>query len=1117
MFISLARRLPLIILISLGLNLSHPQSWAETLHKPALNTSADSRNMVEIGRMGSENFHTMAVEGNYAYVSVLDVNGPHLEVINVSDPTQPQKYGQNLDLFGSFSDLVISGNRVYGTVYDVGLQILDISDPSRPTPIGFYNTPGAARSLVISGDFAYIADGESGLQILNIVNPNLPTLVGAYALSGYATDVVVQNNLAYITWGHCDFNGSTPCGGLRVIDITNPAYPTEIGSYAINGSANEVAISGQVVYLVDVIHENHKMFQDRIYTFHAIDASSVSNMVELDSFVMGGSCCYPFGASIFDALSEIEIAGSWAYVALGDTAAHRVNISDPSQLLSAVLRSSASDVSVSGEYIYISDGANGLHVLNVTTPTNPVEVTLYDTPSFVRSVAVDQNYIYFSDQNGLWVADAANPSGFPSGFSAYPQGGRSQSIAITDTYAFVSEAGYKSTTTSIVRVTDVSNPVSPTQASSFDTPYMDTFHVAVVGNYAYLADGVNGLRIINIAVPNYPYEIGFFDTPGLAFEVAISGTLAYVSDGSEGVQIINISDPTNPAYLSTYSSTYGVGHITVDGNYLYITEGSGSTQIVDVSNPFAPTQVSAVFGGASSDILVVGGYIYITTWASIVVWDVSNPMAPTYVDTYYPSTSGLNQLASDGNLLYVATANGLQLLNTTDPAALAPVGYFTTTFQVVNIDVFGNYAYLTGGGYGDMYVIDVSDPVSPTQVGFYNQPGYLLFNAIAVTGSYIFLVDEFTGLNVVDVSTPAMPTWVAGYKRAEDGYGIDIAGNYAYLVTGSDGLRVLDISNPLEITEAGYVALPGFAWEVAVAGNYAYMAVDEEGLQIVDISTPTMPLVVGSYDTPGQALDVAIGGIYAYVADGEAGLQILDISSPLTPTFKNNYATDGGAYVITVADDHAYFADGLGGVRALYIGDPIYPVEVGFYSKGYDVTSANGNIYAADGGVAVLRLTAIAITTTPAVGGLITYTDTQGLSTILQIPPGALTTTTTLLYEPASPMAHNTMAFAGHAFNLVAYQMGVEQPSFTFGSPITLTQSYNEFDVRSIIDENELMWHWWNSDAWGDAATTCAPPTIYDRNPGANWLTLPICRSGKFALLGPSHNLFLPLLHVFRP
>ena len=43
--------------------------------------------------------------------------------------------------------------------------MIDISDPSNPAEVGWYNTPSWGYGIFASGKYAYVADGVCGLQI----------------------------------------------------------------------------------------------------------------------------------------------------------------------------------------------------------------------------------------------------------------------------------------------------------------------------------------------------------------------------------------------------------------------------------------------------------------------------------------------------------------------------------------------------------------------------------------------------------------------------------------------------------------------------------------------------------------------------------------------------------------------------------------------------------------------------------------------------------------------------------------------------------------------------------------------------------------------------------------
>ena len=98
-------------------------------------------------------------------------------------------------------------------------------------------------------------------------------------------------------------------------------------------------------------------------------------------------------------------------------------------------------------------------------------------------------------------------------------------------------------------------------------------------------------------------------------------------------------------------------------------------------------------------------------------------------------------------------------------------------------------------------------------------------------------------------------------------HGVAVSGTRAYVTDRSSGLQVIDISTPATPVIVGSVDTPGTAWGVAVAGTHAYVADGSSGLQVIDISTPASPLIVGSVDTPDDARGVAVAGTHAYVAD----------------------------------------------------------------------------------------------------------------------------------------------------------------------------------------------------------------------------------------------------------
>ena len=144
----------------------------------------------------------------------------------------------------------------------------------------------------------------------------------------------------------------------------------------------------------------------------------------------------------------------------------------------------------------------------------------------------------------------------------------------------------------------------------------------------------------------------------------------------------------------------------------------------------------------------------------------------------------------------------------------------------------------------------------------------------------------------------------------------------------------------------------------------------------------------------------------------------------------------------------------------------------------------------------------------------LSYSDGQSITTTIQAPAG-LVTETTILVLTALPGITHTLPISsivpGGLFDLQALTdpLGEPLPGFALSGSITVTLQYNDI----LFDESRLWLAYWDGSQWLDASGTCAPAAAYERNLGEDWLRLPICRLGEFALVGTAENLiYLPLV-----
>src|SRR2546421_676979 len=83
-------------------------------------------------------------------------------------------------------------------------------------------------------------------------------------------------------------------------------------------------------------------------------------------------------------------------------------------------------------------------------------------------------------------------------------------------------------------------------------------------------------------------------------------------------------------------------------------------------------------------------------------------------------------------------------------------------------------------------------PTNPQRVGGFDTAGRSL--GVAVAGNYAYVADEFTGLQIIDISDAVNPQRVGGYDTSGRAYGIVVVGNYAYVADEAAGLQILDVS-----------------------------------------------------------------------------------------------------------------------------------------------------------------------------------------------------------------------------------------------------------------------------------------------------------------------------------
>lgn len=216
-------------------------------------------------------------------------------LVDLSDPTAPTALGSYDGGTGQASlDHPLDGDVAFssdGTVLfharqtsdasNEGLHVLDVSDPTAPTRVDLHLQGGMLRVAYADltdqggGELVATQDATHGLTIFEVVRTPagaravpvfldaLPALkVGGPASADVHFDLTGDRPLLYAT------DGTT---GLRVLDVTDPAVPVELGTWADQGlAALEVEHRGDQTLL-------------HVATEYWFDASTPAELITLDA------------------------------------------------------------------------------------------------------------------------------------------------------------------------------------------------------------------------------------------------------------------------------------------------------------------------------------------------------------------------------------------------------------------------------------------------------------------------------------------------------------------------------------------------------------------------------------------------------------------------------------------------------------------------------------------------------------------------------------------------------------------------------------------------------------------------------------------------------------------
>ncbi|MCK4655256.1 MAG: T9SS type A sorting domain-containing protein, partial [Candidatus Cloacimonetes bacterium] len=492
-----------------------------------------------------------------------------------------------------------------------------------------------------------------------------------------------------------------------------PALKIEVqDNYAfISGAFNDPNL--YILNIEDILNPVVVAYDDSDYYRHFTVDGNYIYALRYDFFVVDISqITSPTLINTIDLIgSSIAIQDDKAYITSSELTI--VDISNPYELNilgNCDIPTSAKDIVVDDEYAYITGSGNiGLAVVDINDSLNPILVQEIDYEGIFISKQNNNVYISriidnYQTYNGIGIIDVEdlNNINVVGEFKTC----KANKLCINNNYAYVAN-GFSG-----LKIINISNPQHPFSVSDFKTNNKAT-DVLVDTQIAYVTVNDSCLQLIDVSNPSQPFILGdvsfpyyFLDQTALNLDkysnyIYIGGNFVW------DMYIIDVSDPTNPFISNQQAVNDFCYDVAIFENYLFLAGYWGGLQIFDLINPVYPVEVGyypldlALSVEAGNEIAFIGD-----PYTSLRIFDTSNISNPILTATY--SIGSVKDMHCFNDTLYVASSTGIHLFDVTNPYYTSISGCYPQGVVYKN-----NYLFCTENFefkvYGDTTLVSVED------------------------------------------------------------------------------------------------------------------------------------------------------------------------------------------------------------------------------------------------------------------------------------------------------------------------------------------------------------------------------------------------------------------------
>jgi hypothetical protein len=517
-------------------------------------------------------------------------------------------------------------------------------------------------------------------------------------------------------------------------------------------------------------------------------------------------------------------------------------------------------------------GGKGMDIWNIADPTRPTWISRF--PIGAGDFCVQDSLVCFIQTDSFRVYSIADPAS-PRLLGYYPDSG--YVLTVSGNTVVVGEPSIG------LYFVDISNPSQPKRVGTFASDY--PLSADARGSLCCASFQSNGdpypIRFVTLDIsnPTSVRQLARIDSAG-GYGVYIWDTLAFASGRdrayAEEFQIIDIADSTHPCILGRGTTPYDNWGVWAcpPRHLAYVADrGKGLSvfDITDLAHPVRDTNI--MVADLAYDVAIDGNRAYVADWVGgLRVLDVSDPRRPQELGGRDSIESTCWTVVAKDSFAFIGWRPSpyFRSILVSDPTRPEQVG--SGVVQTIPEDMVLRDTLVYLAGRLRFNVVNVARPRQPVLVGSCvtedeNSAGLWLH------GDTAYLAGPYNGLYVIDVTDPQSPS-VLKVLSGISAWGCCVRDSVLFVSDFDDSLHIWSVANLYNVYQLGAVYVSGAGHDVKVLGGYAYVGAD--GLGLVDISDLRSPRLLAYYSTPDFVMRVVCDSPHVYAACYSGGVCIFD-------------------------------------------------------------------------------------------------------------------------------------------------------------------------------------------------------------------------------------------------